>query len=349
MKQKIAAISIAANAFLSAGKITVGIFSHSSAITAEGVHSFVDIFSSAIGYWGIKISQKPVDEKHPYGYYKFEVLAGAAITLILLTTGIGIVYESFQGLLAPKKIEIGYLGFGIMIISAAVNEIMARLKIHFGKKENSISLLSDGMHSRVDVFASLAVLAGLLLARYWIYADAVLAILVGFYIIKESFTLGKEAADSLLDVSAGPETEEKIRSTAKRQNIQIVALKTQKKGSIAIANLEISLPKNLKLKEAEAISDALRMELMSEIENLRYIFIQVASHESGSGYYKPEFGKGFGWREKGKFKNKIQGAAGKGPGGDCFCPQCGYEIQHKHGVPCSKMECPNCKINLQRK
>lgn len=349
MKEKIALISIAANAVLSGVKITAGILSNSSAIVAEGIHSFVDIFSSAIGYLGIKISQKPVDKKHPYGYYKFEVLAGAAITLLLFATGIGIIWESLQKIMAPGKIEIGYLAFAVMIFSAVTNEAMARLKIHFGKKENSISLISDGIHSRVDVFASLAVLAGLLLARYWIYADAALALFIGLYIVKESFLLGKEAADSLLDVSAGSEIEKKIKSIAKSQNIAIGSLKTQKKGSVITANLEITLPKNLKVEEAEMVSDTLREAFMAEIDNLRYVSIQISSHEVESGYYKPEFGKGFGWRKRGKFKSKIQGASGKGPGGDCVCPECGYKMQHEHGVPCSKLKCPNCKINLQRK
>ncbi|MFA5249638.1 MAG: cation diffusion facilitator family transporter [Candidatus Paceibacterota bacterium] len=349
MKEKISLIAIAANAILAGGKIIIGFISNSAAILAEGTHSLMDVFSSAIGYAGIIISKKPQDERHPYGHYKFEVLSGLLITLILFITGIWIIYEAYRGFSQPGKIIVDHLALGVMVISAAVNEIMARLKIHFGKKENSISLISDGIHSRVDVFASLAVLAGLLLARYWIYADAALALLIGIYIVKESFSLGKEAADSLLDVSAGPEIEKEIKSIAKSQNIDIVSLKTQKKGSVATANLEITLPKNLKVEEAEKISDALREALMAEIDNLRYVSIQISSHEVESGYYKPEFGKGFGWRKKGKFKNKIQGAEGKGPGGDCVCPQCGYKIRHEHGVPCSKLKCPNCKINLQRK
>jgi cation diffusion facilitator family transporter len=349
MKEKISLISIAANAILAGGKIVIGFISNSAAILAEGTHSLMDVFSSAIGYVGIIISKKPQDEGHPYGHYKFEVLSGLLITLILFITGIWIIYEAYRGFSQPGKIIVDYLALGVMVISAVINEIMARLKIHFGKKENSISLLSDGMHSRVDVFASLAVLAGLLLARYWIYADAALALLIGLYIVKESFSLGKEAADSLLDVSAGPEIEKKIKSIAKSQNIEIGSLKTQKKGSVATANLEITLPKNFKVEEAEKISDTLREALMAEIDNLRYVSIQISSHEVESGYYKPEFGKGFGWRKRGKFKSKIQGAAGKGPGGDCICPECGYKIRHEHGVPCSKLKCPNCKINLQRK
>lgn len=83
----------------------------------------MDIFASAISYFGIKLSQKPADKKHPYGYYKFEVLAGVIITFILLITGVGIIYESYQGFLMPEKIIFSPLVFGIMAISAIDNEV----------------------------------------------------------------------------------------------------------------------------------------------------------------------------------------------------------------------------------
>jgi len=348
MKEKIAVISILANMILAAGKIAVGFFSKSAAVLAEGIHSFMDIFSSAIGYIGIKISRKPEDQKHPYGHYKFEVLAGFFITLILFGTGAGIIYEAYQKFLNPSLIKIPVLAFGVMIFSALVNEIMARLKIHFGKKENSMALLSDGFHSRVDVFTSLAVFAGLFLTKYWIYTDSVLAFLIGLYIVKQSFSLGKTATDSLLDVSAGEEIEEKIKSIAEEKGIEIDSLKTQKKGSAVTANLEIKLPSNLKVEEATKISESLKEKLMKEIENLSYVAIQITSHEIETGFYKPEFGRGFGWQRKGRFRGEAEGAKGGGPGGYCACQECGYKIPHERGVPCSTLECPKCKINLVR-
>ena len=348
MKEKIALISVLTNVILAGSKIIVGVFSGSAAVLAEGIHSLMDIFSSAVGYIGIKISAKPEDQKHPYGHYKFEVLGGTIITIILLATGSGIIYEAYRNFIDPEKIKISFLAFGVMAFSAAVNEIMARTKIHYGKKENSISLLSDGFHSRVDVYTSLAVFAGLFLAKYWIYADSLLAFLIGVYIIKKSFSLGKEAADSLLDVSAGPEIEEKIKSIVRAQNVEISSLKTQKKGSAVTANLEIKLPSDLSVEEATKTSDNLREKLMKEIENLSYVAIQIKSHEVETGFYKPAFGRGFGWQRRGRFRGEFEAAKGGGPGGYCICPRCDYKIPHERGVPCSTLECPKCKINLVR-
>jgi cation diffusion facilitator family transporter len=319
----------------------------------------MDIFSSAISYVGIKIAKKPEDQKHPYGHFKFEVLAGFLITLILFGTGAGIVYEAYQKFLNPSLTKLSFAAFAIMFFSALVNEGMARLKIHYGKKENSVSLLSDGVHSRVDVLASLVVFGGLFLTRYWIYTDTLLAFLIGLYIVKESFSLGREITDSLLDVSAGPEIEEKIRAIAGEQNIEINSLKTQKKGSAITANLEITLPKNLSVEEATKIAESLRGKLMEAVDNLTYVAIQIKSHEVETGFYRPGFGRfigrslgvgrGFGWQRRGKFKGQIKEASGRGPGGWCVCPKCGYKTAHQAGVSCSTLKCPNCGVNLERR
>jgi len=323
MKEKIALTSVFVNFILALGKIIVGVFSGSTAILAEGIHSGIDILSSAIGFVGIRISKKPVDKKHPYGHYKFEVLSGLIITLILFVTGIVIIFEAYKGFINPHEIKIGYLALGVMFFSAIINEVMARIKIHYGKKENSVSLLSDGVHSRIDVYTSIVVFVGLILTKYWNHIDSLLALFIGLYIIKESFSLGKEATDSLLDVSAGPEIEEKIKSIVKKQNIKISDLKTQKKGSAITANLEISLPNKLSVEEATKISNSLKEKLIKKIENLEYVAIQIKSHKVSSSYFKPlGFGRGFGWQRKGKFKTVVKEAQGKGPEGYCICPKC---------------------------
>jgi cation diffusion facilitator family transporter len=356
MKQKIAVFSVLINAVLAGGKIWVGFISNSSAVLAEGFHSLTDIFSSLIGYFGIKASEKPVDKKHPYGHYKFEVLSGAVITLILFSTGAGVIYEAYQSFSYPNNINVDLLVIGIMILSVVINYAASKIKIYYGKKENSLTLLSDGTHDKADVLSSLAVLAGLFLTPYFPYIDSILAFFVGLYIIKESFSLGKEAIDSLLDVSAGEEIEAEIHNIAKERDISISELKTQKRGSAVTANLEIILSNALSVGEATKISDNLRQELLEKIESLKYVIIGIKSHEVESSYYRPlhpisklEFGKGFGWQRRAKFQNDIKEAQGKGPQGDCVCPECGYSLKHEKGIPCSQMKCPRCKIPLERK
>lgn len=346
MKEKIAIVSILANFVLASTKILMGYLSASASVLAEGFHSLSDIFSSLIGYAGIKISQKEADKKHPYGHYKFEVLSAVIITLILFATGVGVIYDAYKSYIDPTKVEINYLLIGVMILSAVINFATSKIKIYYGKKENSLTLLSDGTHDKADVLTSIVVLLGLFLYRYLNHIDSLLAVIIGIYIIKESFSLGKEASDSLFDVAADEEIETKIKSIIEDEKIKLDNLKTQKKGSVITANLEIELPSLLKVDEATKISENLKNKLTEKINNLAYVVIQIKSHDAQTNYFRPNFGKSFSWQRKGK-NNEEDG--GKGPGGICFCPKCNYEEKHQKGKPCYEMICPNCKTNLERK
>ena len=355
MKEKIATLSIFVNLILAIGKVIIGFLSKSSSILAEGIHSGMDVISSFISLIGIKIAKKPVDKKHPYGHYKFEVLSGLLITILLFGSGVWILYEAYKGFTNPEIISIGYLELGIMLISAILNEVMARLKIYYGKKENSLSLLSDGVHDRVDVYTSLAVFIGLLLTPYWAYVDSILALLIGLFILKESFSLGKEATDSLLDVSAGEEIEKEIERIIKEENIEVSDIKTQKRGSVVTANLEIKLPSKISVEEATKISNIVKEKLIKEIKPLEYVAIQINSHDVTDSYFKPRNiiskmagERGFGWQRKGRFRETINEAQGKGPEGYCICPNCGYKTKHQRGIPCSTIKCPKCNTNLIR-
>ena len=350
MKEKIAKISVLTNFLLALGKISAGFLSGSTSVLAEGIHSGMDILSAGISLFGIRASNKPIDKEHPYGHYKFEVLSGLAITLILFLTGIFIIYEAYKKFLNPAQIQINYLVLIIMGLSAVINEVMARTKLYYGKKENSISLLSDGVHSRIDVFTSAAVFIGVIISRHFSFIDPLLALLIGLYIIKESFCLGKEATDSLLDVSAGNDIENKIRNIVKAKRIELSELKTQKKGQRVTANLKLNLPGTLNVKQATDISDELRKNLLSYIPVLEYIAIQIESHDISENYFEPHsiFGKGFGWQGKGRMKDEIIEATGAGPEGYCVCPKGDYKIKHEKGIPCVTLKCPKHKINLIR-
>ena len=49
-----------------------------------------------------------------------------------------------------------------------------------------------------------------------------------------------------------------------------------------------------------------------------------------------------------KYLSKLESKKGLGPGGKCFCPECGYEEEHETGEPCMDKECPECGEKLDR-
>ncbi|MBW2996050.1 cation diffusion facilitator family transporter, partial [Candidatus Woesearchaeota archaeon] len=315
--------------------------SKSSAVIAEGIHSAMDIVTSAISYGGIKAAKKPVDEKHPYGHYKAEVLAGLMITIVLLGTSIWIIYGAVTSFFTAKEIFITHLTLGVMAFSAVINEIMARVKIKYGKKHESMALLADGKHSRIDVLASLSVFIGLFLTKYWAHLDSVIALLIGIYILIESVSLGKKTTDSLLDVSAEEETENQIRDIVKKENIKLVSLKTQKLGPAVFAELKINLDPKLKVEQASAITKRLENKIQQEVSSVEYTVIQIESHKVRQESFKGVFGRKTEWKGR-------MGGKGLGPGGECICPKCSYTIPHEKGMPCHQKKCPKCNSFMTR-
>ena len=51
---------------------------------------------------------------------------------------------------------------------------------------------------------------------------------------------------------------------------------------------------------------------------------------------------------RGTGKGKKGGLYAAGPGGDCFCPKCGYKAPHVQGQPCNQQSCPSCGTNMTR-
>lgn len=288
-QEKVSLLSIVVNFLLALSKLAAGILINSVALIAEAIHSTLDIFSSFITFLGIKVAKKPVDEKHPYGFYRVESLAGLVVTLFLFFSALWIIWEGISRFLKAEAVTFSIWAIGLMIISMVLNEALARLKFHYGRKYESLSLVADAEHSRADVLSSLGVLIGLILVKYYIFADALIAILVGIYIIWESFKIGREITDSLLDVSNW-EIEERIKKICSAHNIEIFEMKTRKIGGANFAELKINVPPRLRVNEVSKIIKNLEERLFRNIPELKYIIISIESHEMKRKTILPEFG-----------------------------------------------------------
>jgi len=296
-KEKVSIISIIVNILLSALKLGVGFLINSIALISDGIHSFLDIISSIISYLGIRIAKKPVDEKHPYGYYVAEALAGLGVTILLIVSAIWIVYEGINQIINQEIVKLSIWGFIVVIISIIANEILARLKFKYGKKEESLALIADAEHSRADALSSIGVLIGLALVNFFIIADGLIAIIIGLYILYESYNVGRTTTDNLLGVK-DEKTEKIIQKICQDKNIPVSELKTRKIGPATFAELTIKLQTDLKVDQAEKISKNLQEELLNKIAILKQVVIQIESHNIKQGTIRPRFGKKFGFRGK---------------------------------------------------
>ncbi len=284
-KEKVSLISSLVNLVLAVFKVLAGVWFKSSALVADGIHSGLDIFSSFITYLGIYLSKKPADKEHPYGYFRYETIAGFAVTFLLLVSSFGIIYEGVVSLIKNQSREMGISVLVIAAVSVIVNEIMARLKFKVGERENNLALIADAKHSRADSLSSVGVLIGVFFSFWFSLADALTAILVGFYILYETWSLGREVTDNLLDIS-NPALEEKIKKICRQEEINLIEIKTRKIGTQNFAELKIGLNVNWRLEKAEEVIKSLEKILLEKIKDLEFVAIQVVSHKLKDKYIK---------------------------------------------------------------
>ena len=277
-KESVSTISILTNAGLGITKVVLGTIANSSALVAEGVHSVIDCISSGITFLGTKIARREPSKKHPYGWARAEVLASLGVTIFIGITGLGIVREAVNSLFKGEhEVSITFISLLVMIISVGSNEFLARLKISIGQKEESLALIADGKHSRIDVYSSGAALAGLILARFFPIADSLTALAVGLYVLYETIDLGKEIGENLLDV-ADLEIEKDIQRICKKEQVELSNLKTRKIGSWSLAELEISVPAEVKVGRVDDLISELQQKLIDQIPRLEYVVTQIKGH-----------------------------------------------------------------------
>ena len=95
---------ILAAALLALIEVAGGLLSNSLGLISSSLNTLVDFISSVVMFFAVKESSKPPDEEHMYGHEKFESIAAAAESLLLLIGCSWIVYQ------AIRRLMIGWRG-----------------------------------------------------------------------------------------------------------------------------------------------------------------------------------------------------------------------------------------------
>lgn len=160
--QRAATVSLVSATVVVAVKLYAAYRSGSISVLAEAIQSIVDILMSALAVWTIRYASKPPDDSHPYGHGKAEVLASAFQMLVILGSGVYILFEAYRRLLHPQPIEWNW-GAGAMAYALLANLLVAVHLRRVAKRHPSPALESEALHLQGDSLSSGGVLAGMLL------------------------------------------------------------------------------------------------------------------------------------------------------------------------------------------
>ena len=85
--KRVSYLTIFFNIILAILKLLAGIFSNSSAMISDAVHSFSDVGTTIIAFVGIIIARKDEDDSHRYGHESLECVASIILSMILFIVG----------------------------------------------------------------------------------------------------------------------------------------------------------------------------------------------------------------------------------------------------------------------
>lgn len=201
---KVLLIILLANLIVALLKIVIGSIIKSSSMTADGFHSLTDGSSNVVGLIGIKFASKPMDEDHPYGHGKFEMLAGLFIAIMLLFIGIKVIISTVDRIINPIMPEITKESIVVLLITLIINIVVSKYEFLKGRQLNSQILISDSMHTRSDVYVSIGVLITLICIKLGLPAliDSITSLVVAGFILHAAYEIYKENSDILLDKTA---------------------------------------------------------------------------------------------------------------------------------------------------
>src|SRR3984893_16322022 len=97
-KKSAAMLSVASARVLDSVQTVLVIRTGSLGVLSEALHSGLDLVAAIITFLSVRMSDRPADEKHPYGHGKFESFSAFVETGLLLLTALYILYEAFSRL-----------------------------------------------------------------------------------------------------------------------------------------------------------------------------------------------------------------------------------------------------------
>ncbi|MDY5824278.1 MAG: cation diffusion facilitator family transporter [Candidatus Coprenecus sp.] len=283
--RKVTFIGAVVNILLTVCKIIAGIYGKSAAMMADGVHSLSDLLSDFVVLVFTKISSKKNDRDHSFGHGKFETLATAIVSIILVVVGVRLMVDAIERVFAffsgEEIARPGVIALVAAIVSIFAKEVLFRVTKKVGDDVNSPVVVANAWHHRSDALSSIGSFAGIggamLLGPKWYFLDPVVCIIISIAIIVVAVKMAVPALDELLDKSLPDENVKKIEELALGvpgvRNIH--ELKTRRSGIDVLIEAHILVDPSLTIVQAHEISTNVEKALESNFGYHTQINIHV--------------------------------------------------------------------------
>lgn len=278
--RRVTLLGLAASALLAGANVIVGLAAGSTSAVAAGLEFLGDVLASLFVLAGMVVAARPADSAHPYGYGRYETLAGLVVGLVLSAGGIGICWRSLHELgqtHAPPRL------FAIWPLLGAigVRGIMSTIKFRVGRRINSGALVADAWNDAVDILSAFGALAALGLTLHdpvkFLSADQYGGFLVGIVVIFTGLKVLRDTSRDLTDAMPDADSLEQIRMVALTVPgvVGVDKCFARKTGLQFHVDLHLELDPNTPLWRSHEISGQTRAHLREQLEWVADVLVHL--------------------------------------------------------------------------
>jgi cation diffusion facilitator family transporter len=274
--EKGALLSIFAYIFLSALKLIIGYFTHSEALSADGLNNSTDIIASIALLIGLRISRKPPDKDHRYGHYRAETIAALIASFIMFAVGLQVLYQSILKFKAPITESPDMIAAWTALFCAAIIYLVYIYNIRLAKKTNSHAMMAAAQDNRSDAFVSIGAFIGIVGAQFGLpWLDPLTAILVGIIICKTAWDIFRDSTHSLTDGFDDSELQTIKKTIHKVDGVEkIIDIKARVHGNNKLVDVTIGVYHQLNIIEGHEITEKIE-KLIYDKYNISHVHIHI--------------------------------------------------------------------------
>ncbi|MGH7848276.1 MAG: cation diffusion facilitator family transporter [Candidatus Binatia bacterium] len=288
--------AIAGNLVIAISKFVAAGFTGSSAMISEGIHSLVDTGNGGLLLLGIRMSQKPADATHPFGYGKELYFWTLIVAVLIFGVGGGVsTYEGILHLLHPNLLEDPTWSYVVLALAIVFEGIVFTValkefrkikgekstwqEIRTSKDPTTFTVLFEDSAAMLGL---LAALAGIYLAHRFNnpYFDGAASIVIGVILASVAVFLAYESKGLLVGEGADPETLASIKAVAESDSAveKVNRPLTMHFGPhTVLLSMDVQFRKGMSCMEIESAVGRLEEIIRSKHQDIKHIFIEAQS------------------------------------------------------------------------
>ena len=292
--------SMAANLGIAVMKFIASIFTGSSSMLSEGIHSLVDTTNGILLLWGIKKSKKAPDKLHPFGHGMEIYFWSFVVSIFVFALGGGVaLYEGIKHLQehgghVDTSLKMKYWNYGVLIGSllfegASLWVAWKEFRKSYPKgfvtameKSKDAATIAVIIENGAAVIGLIIAMIGITLSYYFNNPvfDAWASIFIGVLLTGVSLFMAVETKHLLIGESAVEADIEAINNIFKqyRQLEGFGNIKTMHLGPDDILlGANINFKDDLSVKQIEPIVKDIKDKIVANNPKIKHVFIETDS------------------------------------------------------------------------